>query len=682
VNTSSPQKVNASQLSRDAYLYIRQSTPRQVLENSESTKRQYALRQRAVALGWPLERIHVIDTDQGHSAAPATDREGFQCLVTEVGMGRAGIVLGLEVSRLARNSTDWHRLLEICALTDTLILDEDGVYDPAQFNDRLLLGLKGTMSEAELHILQARMRGGLLNKARRGELIIPLPVGFAYDAEGHVVLDPDQQVQESVRLMFTTFRRTGSAMATVKSFRQQGLLYPHQPSGGHRHDQLVWSDLNRSRVVHALRNPRYTGTFVYGRFRSRQRPNAAGRYSRPVPRNEWLAVVHDAHPGYITWEDYEENLQRLRENAQAHGGERRKSPPREGPALLQGLAICGICGARMTVRYRDRGKRLESLYVCQRQSTEKGLPLCQAIPGDSVNQVISRLIVESVNPLALEVALSVQKELQSRLQEADRLRQAHVVRARFEAEQAQRRYMHVDPAHRLVADSLEAEWNNKLRALEEAQKTYEKQRQSDRRLLDSEQERKIYALASDFRELWESPTTSHRERKRMIRLMIEDVVLVKSAEIAIQVRFKGGASESLAVPVPLSAWQMRKTSPEILEEIDRLLDGHTYEEIAQIFNGRGLLTRVGNSYRPVRIQRIQERYQLKSRYDRLREAGYLTVEETAQLLGVSAKTVQERRKRGLLKSVRVNDNPEYLYERPKMGNFPTEKEKCNPVRTS
>ena len=335
----------------------------------------------------------------------------------------------------------------------------------------------------------------------------------------------------------------------------------------------------------------------------------------------------------------------------------------------------------MTVRYRDRGKRLESLYVCQRQSTEKGLPLCQAIPGDSVNQVISRLIVESVNPLALEVALSVQKELQSRLQEADRLRQAHVVRARFEAEQAQRRYMHVDPAHRLVADSLEAEWNNKLRALEEAQKTYEKQRQSDRRLLDSEQERKIYALASDFRELWESPTTSHRERKRMIRLMIEDVVLVKSAEIAIQVRFKGGASESLAVPVPLSAWQMRKTSPEILEEIDRLFDNHTYEEIAQIFNGRGLLTRVGNSYRPVRIQRIQERYHLKSRYDRLREAGYLTVEETAQLLGVSAKTVQERRKRGLLKSVRVNDNPEYLYERPKMGNFPTEKEKCNPVRT-
>ena len=495
-------------------------------------------------------------------------------------------------------------------------------------------------------------------------MIIPLPVGLAYDAEGHVVLDPDKQVQESIRLLFTMFRRTGSAVATVRAFRQQGLLFPHQRSGGHRHDQLVWSDLNRSRVVQALRNPRYTGAFVYGRYRSRQRPNGAGRQSRQVPPNEWLAVVHDAHPGYITWEDYEENLRRLRENAQSYGGDRRKSPPREGPALLQGLAICGICGARMTVRYRDRGKRLESRYVCQRQSTEDALPLCQAIPGDSINQVIGSLIVASVNPLALEVALSVQKELQSRLQEADQLRQAHVERARFEAEQAQRRYMRVDPDNRLVADSLEAEWNNKLRALEEAQKAYEKQRQADRHVLDPEQETKIYALASDFRALWESPRTSHRERKRMIRLLIEDVVLVKGAEITIRVRFKGGATESLTVPVPLSFWQMRKTSPEVLEEIDRLLDDHTYEEIAQIFNERGLLTRVGNSYKPVRIQRIQERYRLKSRNDRLREAGYLTVGETAQLLGVSAKTVQERRKRGLLKSVRVNDNPEYLYERP------------------
>ena len=663
MSTEIHQKVTASHLKRDAFLYVRQSTPRQVLENTESTRRQYALRQRAVALGWPLERINVIDNDLGHSASEA-DRKGFQRLVTEVGLGRAGIVLGLEVSRLARNSAEWHRLLEICALTDTLILDEEGIYGPAHFNDRLLLGLKGTMSEAELHVLQARMRGGVLYKARRGELTIPLPVGFTYDAAGHVVLDPDKEVQESVRLLFATFRRTGSAMATVKAFRQQGLLYPRRPNGGHSNGATPWGKPNRSRVVLTLRNPRYTGAFVYGRHRSRQRADGTGRYSRQVPQDEWLVLLRDAHPGYITWEDYEENLRRLRENSQAYGGDRRKSPPREGPALLQGMVVCGICGARMTVHYRDRGKMLTSEYHCARKRTEDALPFCQRIPGDTVDRAVSQLVVESVNPLALEVALSVQKELQTRLEEADRLRQAHVERARFEAEQAQRRYMRVDPDNRLVADSLEADWNNKLRALQEAQRTYEKQREADRRLLDPEQEAKIYALASDFRGLWESPTTPHRERKRMMRLLIEDVTLARGSDIAIHVRFKGGVTHSLKIPIPLSYWQMRKTSPEVLKEIDTLLDDHTYEEIANIFNERGWKTRVGNSYKPVRIQRIQERYGLKSRYDRLCEAGHLTLDEVAKLLGITPNAVHERRKRGLLKAVRVNDRPEYLYERP------------------
>ena len=269
-----------------------------------------------------------------------------------------------------------------------------------------------------------------------------------------------------------------------------------------------------------------------------------------------------------------------------------------------------------------------------------------------------------MNPLALEVALSVQKELRSRIEEADRLRRTHVERARFEAEQARRRYMRVDPDNRLVADSLEGEWNRKLRALQEAQKIYEEQRQSDRRLLDSQEEAKIYALASDFQELWQSPTTPHRDRKRMLRLIIEDVTLIRGNDITMHVRFKGGATKSLTVPIPLSYWQMRKTSPEVLREVDTLLNDHTYEEIAKIFNDRGWRTRVGNSYKPVRIMRIQERYGLKSRYDRLRKAGYLTLQEMAQALGISPKAVQERRKRGLLKSVRVNDNPEYLYERP------------------
>jgi DNA invertase Pin-like site-specific DNA recombinase len=331
-------KVQARHLKRNAYLYVRQSTLRQVLENTESTKRQYALRERAMALGWRLDQVIVIDSDLGQSGASAVDREGFQQLVSEVGVGRAGIVMGLEVSRLARNSTDWHRLLEICALADTLILDEDGVYDPAHFNDRLLLGLKGTMSEAELHVLRARLRGGILNKARRGELEIRLPVGFDYDPAGRVRLDPDVRVQESLRQFFRTFRRTGSATATVKAFRAEGLSFPHRIYRGQQAGELSWSELDHSRALWLLHHPRYTGAFCFGRTRVRKQPDGSCKHQR-LPAEEWIALIRDAHPGYITWDEYEQNLQILRDNAQGPAAGRDRGPPREGPALLQGLCV-------------------------------------------------------------------------------------------------------------------------------------------------------------------------------------------------------------------------------------------------------------------------------------------------------------------------------------------------------
>src|SRR3954468_23572490 len=306
MTTTAHEKINAGHLKRNAYLYIRQSTLRQVFENTESTIRQYDLRQRAVALGWPTERIIVIDTDLGQSAATAADREGFQKLVTEVSLEKAGIVLGLEVSRLARNSTDWHRLLEICALTDTLILDEDGLYDPRHFNDRLLLGLKGAMFEAELHVIRARLQGGILNKARRGELQCPLPVGFIYNSKGRPILDPDKQVQESLRFFFETFRRAGSACAVVKAFRQKKLLFPRRLKKGPNKGDLVWAELPHSRTLHILPNPRYTGAFVYGRSRTRKNPSGGASYTR-LPREQWT-LIKNAHPGYISWEQYEESL--------------------------------------------------------------------------------------------------------------------------------------------------------------------------------------------------------------------------------------------------------------------------------------------------------------------------------------------------------------------------------------
>ena len=656
------QKVNAGHLKRNAYLYVRQSTLRQVFENTESTKRQYGLRQHAVALGWPVERIIVIDSDLGQSGASAVDREGFQKLVTEVGLGKAGIVLGLEVSRLARNSTDWHRLLEICALADTLILDEDGVYDPSHFNDRLLLGLKGTMSEAELHVLRARLQGGILNKARRGELECPLPVGFLYNAQHQPVLDPDKQVQESIRFFFDTFRRCGSACAVVRAFRQKGLLFPRRLKKGPNKGDLVWAELPHSRTLHLLHNPRYTGAFVYGRSRTRPNPDGSTSYTR-LPREQWM-LFKNAHSGYISWEQYEENLLRLRENAQAIGADRRKSPPREGPALLQGMVVCGRCGSRMTVRYHTRQGRLIPDYVCQRDGVEHAIAICQHVVGEHIDKAVGQLLVESVTPLALEVTLAVQQELQARVDEVDQLRKKQVERARYAADLAQRRYLHVDPANRLVADSLEADWNEKLRLLTEAQERYEQQRQHDRAVIDEQQRARIAALASDFPRLWQDPRTPDRERKRMVRLLLEDVTLIRQDQITVHVRFKGGATQTLTLPRPLTAWELKMTPAQVVAEIDQLMDDRTDKEIVGILNGRGTLSGEGKTFRSRIIARLRRDYQLKPRYDRLREKGFLTIEEISERLNVPPLRVRIWRSHGLLKAYPANDKDAWLYEDP------------------
>lgn len=501
MNADAHQKVRPRHLKRSAYLYVRQSTLRQVFENTESTKRQYDLRQRAVALGWPVEQVVVIDSDLGQSGASSADREGFQRLVTEVGLGRAGIVMGLEVSRLARNSTDWHRLLEICALADTLILDEDGVYDPAHFNDRLLLGLKGTMSEAELHVLRARLRGGILNKARRGELETPLPVGFVYSA-GRVVLDPDVQVQESLRAFFRIYGETGSATATVRAFRERGLRFPCRPSRAR--DELVWHTLDHSRALEILHNPRYAGAFCFGRTRQRKLGDGRARFER-LARDEWTALIPGAHAGYLTWEEFEENQRRMRENTAARDPERTRTPPREGTALLQGLVVCGVCGQRMTVRYHHRNGRAWPDYVCQRDGVQHAERPCQVVVGAPIDQKVGALLVEAMTPKAIEVALAVQAEIQARSDEADRLRSRQVERARYEADLARRRYMQVDPSNRLVADALEADWNEKLRAVADAQAECEARRQADRAALSGAQHEGVLALAGDFPAVWVSP---------------------------------------------------------------------------------------------------------------------------------------------------------------------------------
>jgi len=657
------QKITSRHLARTAYLYVRQSTVRQVIDNAESTRRQYALRQRAIALGWTTESIVVIDSDLGQSGASAVDRAGFQTLVAEVGMGNAGIVLGLEVSRLARNCADWHRLLEICALTDTLILDEDGIYDPAHFNDRLLLGLKGTMSEAELHVLRARLRGGIINKARRGELYCRLPVGLVYDGAGRVVFDPDQHVQGVVRLVFQTFSRTGAIHATVKHFRSEELLFPTRMHRGPRKGELVWRPLSEGRVSTMLHNPWYAGAYAYGRSRCRKQPDGTVR-REPLPPDEWIALIRDAHPAYISWEEYGRNQERLRVAVRASPLHRSQSSPREGPALLQGRATCGLCGARMHVRYHSRrGLRIPN-YVCWSRGRGFGDPMCQSIVGTTIDEAVGKLLVEVVTPMALEMTLAVQQELQSRADEADRLRHRQVERAEYEADLARQRYMQVDPTNRLVADSLEADWNDKLRALERTRHDYQQQRSADRLNVDDEERLRILALATDFPAVWRDPYTPQRERKRMLALLIEDVTLLKQQQITAAVRYRGGATTTLTLPRPLTAFELRTTDPEARKQITALVEEYTDAQAAHILNERGLRTGSGVPFDAAAVQWVRKTSRLPSLKDRLLAAGWLTTKQLCNKLGVGRNTISKWRNRGLLKARVCNGRGECLYRPP------------------
>ena len=675
------QKVTSSHLKRLAYCYVRQSTLKQVFENTESTKRQYALRERAVALGWPVVQIVTVDSDLGETATSVADRQGFQKLMTEVSLGRVGLVMGLEVSRLARNNADWARLLEICAITDTLILDEEGIYNPTDFNDRLLLNMKGTFSEVELHVLRSRLRGGILSKARRGELKTRLPTGFVYDHNGKTIIDPDKQVQQSIRLFFDIFQRTGAAFATVKAFAKDDVKFPCRVHLGPDKGQLKWQRLTSSRALMILKNPRYAGAFYYGRQRSRKNVDGSMTYFK-VPLDEWIVLIKDAHPGYITWQQHEENLRRIRQNAVAYNVIDRKTPPREGPCLLQGLAVCGKCGQRMTIRYKyQRKNRLDPVYLCQRHRIERWESSCQYIPGATIDAAISKLLLTSVTPLTLEVALQVQKELEHRFNEADKLRKQQVERAEYEVNLARRRFMRVDPDNRLVADTLEAEWNEKLRNLQNANDYYETHRRRESEKLKKAQQQEVLKLARDFPAIWKNPRTPVREKKRMIRFLIEDVTIIRGEDITLHVRFKGGATKTLKLPLPLKGWQYNMTDPKIVEIVDELLTDHTYAEIATILDKRGYKSGQGHQIDRNIVKGITHKYKLKTRFARLRATGKLTVDEVASLLRVTVATVRRWGKEGIIKTYPYNDRNGCLYEHPGI-NSPLMKKERKRLKTN
>ncbi len=659
---SSSSKVTADHLRRGAYLYVRQSTLYQVANNTESARRQYDLRGRAVALGWPADKIVVIDIDQGQSGASAADREGFQRLVAEVSLGRAGIVLGLECSRLARNNADWHALLRLCAFNNTLICDEDGLYDPATINDRLLLGLKGTMSEAELHFIRARLQGGLLAKAARGELAVRLPVGLIYDAVGNVTLDPDSGVRGAITHLFDTFAATGSASATVKAFAAQALLFPARHLGGPHAGELYWKALRHDHVLFVLHNPRYAGAYFYGR--RRQITDADGHHRTVIKaREDWTTLIPDAHPGHISWGQFETNRATLIANAAARGSDRKAGPAREGPALLQGLVVCGRCGKRMTVRYHARADHsLVPDYACQREGIATGSPPCQSTCGAGIDAAVAELVLQSLTPLAVDTALAVSTELTRRAADADRIRATGVERARYAADAARRRYLAVDPANRLVADTLEADWNHKLRELTDAQDEYERASRNDAATLNDQQQQRIRALTEDLPTLWHDPATPMRERKRLIRLLVTDVTLIRRPEhITVHVRMPGGQQHTLTVARPLTAYEQHTTPATTLALIDELMAEHTFDEAVSILTERNVPSGWGKPFTVPSLTALCRARNIPSLRERLQAAGMLTVTEAALELGVSTDTVKTWQRRGLITSRRIDGRHEHLY---------------------
>jgi DNA invertase Pin-like site-specific DNA recombinase len=662
MNASS--KVTAEHLRRHAYLYVRQSSLRQVHENRESTARQYDLKRRAQALGWTSDQVVVVDEDLGQSGASSAGRNGFQRLVAEVGLGRVGVVMGLEVSRLARSSTDWHRLLEICALAETLILDEDGIYDPGHFNDRLLLGLKGTMSEAELHVLRARLIGGQLNKARRGELWMRPPLGFAYDRNGRMILDPDQAIQGVVRALFDTFRRTGSALRVVRHFSAEGLRWPRRISTGPRAGEIVWGQLDHSRVLGILHNPRYTGAFVYGRTRQRKTVIGAQVRYRRLKRDEWTVFLPNVHPGYISWDEFEANQARLIENAHGYGTDRRKSPARDGAALLQGLVLCGVCGLRMTVRYHTTHGRPIPDYVCQRRSIQTARPVCQSLPGDRVDAAVAALVLKAVNPGSLEVALEVFEELRRRQAEVDRLKRAQVDRAREEAELAQRQYLLARPENRLVVDNLERQWNERLLVLRQAEEEYARWSKNQQGPMIAQDEERIRELVSDLPRVWNDPRTPARDRKRMLRLLIEDVTLVRSETLQIHIRWKGGATASIDEPLPVRLPDQVRTPAAIVEHVRALATGQTDAQIAHSLNARCLRSGRNHSFTRAIVRHIRITYGIRSYIEHLRSHGWLTAPEIATQMGVHPTTAKRFAAEGVLRAVRADDAGQILFESP------------------
>jgi DNA invertase Pin-like site-specific DNA recombinase len=652
-------KIQAQHTTKLAYVYLRQSTMTQVRLNQESTQRQYALQHKAQQLGWPQHAIRILDGDLGMSGAQSNHREDFKMLVADVSMAKVGAVFALEASRLSRSCTDWHRLLELCALTGTLIIDEDGCYNPADFNDQLLLGLKGTMSQAELHFIRARLQGGKNNKAKKGELRFPLPVGFCYDDENCIRFDSDDQVRSIIQLLFKAFKETGSAYGIVHHFRKENLPFPKRAYGGIWKGKLIWGTLTHSRAIAILKNPSYAGAYVYGRYQYQKKLSSTGQLQVTtvcLPMDSWNIVIKDHHEAYISWEEYLVNQEILKNNRTNEKENMLPTVAREGLALLQGLLICGCCGHKLTVRYKGNGG-IYPIYECNWQRRE-GLETkpCVSVRADRLDQAMEIKLLEAINPAQINIAIEAFEELEQRCLALDKQWLMKIERADYEAQLAQRRYEEVDPSNRLVAGTLEKRWNDALFGLEEIRFQFEDYQKKNMLIATSMQRDKIQSLAKDLPRLWKSASTSAKDRKRILRLLIKDITVEKinsanTKKAILHIRWQGGAVEDLEIELPKKPQDKWRHSDSLVEQVKQLAMTMTDEEIANKFNQEALKTNKGNTFTVNSVQWIRFKHKIPS--PRLNQSNEYSINQVATKFNISHHVVRYWIEHGIINARRI-----------------------------
>lgn len=638
---SIPDMVTPSHLARKAIIYVRQSTPQQVLSNQESLHLQYALKQRAQELGWQSDDIEIIDDDLGLTAASAQHRKGFQELVSQVALGQVGIILSSEVTRLSRNCSDWYPLLDVCGYKYCLIADRDGIYDPGSPNGRLLLGLKGQLSEMELHTIRARMTSGLLNKARRGELALRLPVGLERNDQGQVLKDPNLEVQDRIELIFSSFLRLKSACQVLRFLNHKTLLIPRRDDFG----DVVWKKPTAAAILAILKNPAYAGAFVYGRSRTLRDPSGKVTQKRLL-MDQWRICVHDKYPAYISWKTFEKIQAMLADNYAEYDRNKSRGVPRPGSALLHGLVYCGECGHKMVVQYKT-GTR----YLCNYLRQQYGVPVCQNIPGDFIDQAVVQAFFQALSPVELDVysrAMAAQKEAN---QQVYRAQQQQLERLRYQAALAQRQFSRVDPDNRLVAVELERRWETALRALKRAEETCTREQATiePSKELPAEWREALVAIGQQLPQLWDQPLLTHQTRKALLRCLIDKVVIHRTSPDQVQTRivWRGGDITTLQVAISVGCLADLPRAVEMEQIIIEManqgrLDGEIAEHLTSLGHRSPMdPERVLPS--TVKTVRLEHRiFQKRSQSHPRRIAGHLTIPQIAQHLDISPHWIYHR----------------------------------------